>query len=95
MCPGVFLIQSGGARFNAQPAPRSHRVAGVDHQIQQRLLDLMRVGLHVRERGVELDAALDIFPAHSFQQRAHPLHNLVNVHDPGLQHLCAAEGHSW
>ena len=79
-------------RLDGQPPAGRHRVARIDRQIDQRLLDLGRIRTDRAEvpceRGHEVHILADQPPEHL----AHLSDQVVQVEDPRLQHLPRAEG---
>ncbi len=92
MLLGVARVEVDVGGFDREPAALRHRVAGVDHEIHQHLLDLTRVGAHPpqvrRGDGDERDVLADEPPQHA----VHFSHDDVEVQDLGLEHLAAAVG---
>src|SRR5205823_4192791 len=89
---GVRLIQLDVRRLEDQPAAAGHGVARVDYQIEDHLLELRRIRLHVTERlarhGDQLDVLADQPPEHL----RHRAHEDVELQHGGLQNLLATEG---
>ena len=72
--------------------PGGHRVAGVDGQVHQHLLDLRRVDADAPEGGVEPRHDLDVLAEERPQHARGVRDEGVEVDDLRLQHLLAAEG---
>ena len=92
MGPGVGLVQGHVAGRERQPAPVRHRVAGVDGQVEQDLLDLPRVGLDAPGGRIERGRDLDVLADHATQQGLDSGHDGVQIQHARLQDLLAAEG---
>ena len=71
--------------------PRGHRVARVDREIEEHLLDLAAVRPNARERRLGLDGELDVLADDAPQHRTDAAHDLTQVEHRRLQHLLAAE----
>ena len=68
-----------------------HRVARVHGEVDDHLLDLRRVGAHRGELGAEHRHELDVLADQPAQHHVHVADRRVQVEDPRLQHLPAAE----
>ena len=73
-----------------RPASR-HRVARVDREIDDHLLELSRIGADRTELGVEHRQQLDVLADQAPQHHVHVGDDGVEVEHPGLQDLPAAE----
>ncbi len=79
-------------RLDGQDAAFRHRVARVDHQVHDHLLELARVHRDHRQRRIKGGADLDILPEHAGQHAMQVVEDLVDVHQLRLQHLAPREG---
>ena len=73
-------------------AALGHGVAGVDHQVHHRLLDLPGIDREIPQFGIERRRQRDALADQAAQHRLQVAHDLVQVDDARLQHLLAAEG---
>ena len=78
-------------RLDGEFAARGHRVAGIDGEVQNHLLDLARVRNDlphvIREHAHQVDVLADEAPQHLF----HPRDDAIRLEHPRLQHLLAAK----
>ncbi len=80
------------ARLNGKPAASRHSVLRVDGQIDEHLLDLVRVGLHPSQIVLRQEGQLDILFNEAFEEAEEVADDVVEVDHFGAQHLAAAEG---
>ena len=78
-------------RADAHRADIGDRVAGVDDQVGQHLLDLPRIGEHARQAGQPHHFERDARPEQSPEQRRHPRDDVVELQRLGLHDLAPAE----
>ena len=69
-----------------------HRVAGIDGEVENDLVDLARIGVHVPQAGGEHGLNLNIFPSRRESMRRVLTDVGAQVEADGLQDLAAAEG---
>ena len=69
-----------------------HRVAGVDRQIDDDLLELARIGADRPEVAAVLDDQLDVLAEQPLQQMGHLRHNVGKLEHLRAQGLLAREG---
>ena len=88
---GVLLAELGIRRFEDEFSSGRHRVARVDDEVHEHLLELTRVGQHIpgipRERESQLHILADQTVQHLFKVLDEP----VWLEDHRLEHLLAAE----
>ena len=89
---GVRLVELGVAGLDGEPAAVGHRVARVDGEVDDHLLDLAGVRLHRAEPGPECRAELDVLTDQAPQQLFQVRDEHVQVQHLGRQHLLATEG---
>ena len=89
---GVAAVEFHVRRFDRQPSAVGHRVARVDHQIQQYLLDLARVCLHAAKFSARQERHVNVFADHAREHPDHSRDRVVHVQHARLQDLLAAEG---
>ena len=77
--------------MNQRPA-LWHGIARVDHQIDDHLLQLPRVGQHAPQIVGKVGAECDMLADQALEQRRDARHHRVQVDHAGDQHLLAAEG---
>ncbi len=68
-----------------------HRVAGVDDEVHQNLLELRAVGEHRRQVGPDLGGDLNLRPDEALQHGLHRLDEVVERHGLLRDHLAPAE----
>ncbi len=85
------LVQIDRFHGNVDRAAVRHRVARVDDQIHQHLLDLARLDPHVRRRARGVDAQLDVV-GEPLQHAVDAAHDGVQIEPLRLERLPAAEG---
>ena len=89
-CTPVADVEGDGAQ--RQPAAGRHGVAGVDGEVDDHLLHLPGVDLHLAQLGVELGDELDVLSQQPLQHLLQPGDHRVEAHHPGLHRLPASEG---
>jgi hypothetical protein len=91
MAPHELVVQDGPPRGDGDRPPAGHRVPGIHHEVDENLLDLAGVGDRRAGVGGELEVEHDVLAEdlakHGVGLSDHP----VEVEDPGLGHLPAAE----
>ena len=84
-------IDAHGCQTYLQAAARRHGFAGIDHQVDEHLLHLHRIGAYHAlvgaKKGSQLDVLTDEPPEHALRLRYH----LVHVHQARLHHLAPRE----
>ena len=75
----LLLRQLGVARLDPEAPAHGHRVARVQRQVQQDLLDLAGVRPHRPERRARTDVELDVLGDHPLQHRRDAVHDGVQV----------------
>ena len=85
-------VQLHVARRDRQAAAGRHRVATVEHDIENDLRELVGIGIDRSERLRQGCPQLDIGSERSCEQRLEPANDLVHVEPLREQHLLAAEG---
>ncbi len=89
---GVARVELDVARFDRDRAARGHRVAGIDHEVDEDLVELPRVGEqapgHLADAHDEAQVLADELAEHG-QDR---LDRRTDLHDLRPDHLLAAEG---
>ena len=85
----IVEIDVGGLELE-QPAVR-HRVARVDRQVHDHLLDLPAIRPHHAEPGRGHDPECDVLAQHSTEHGAHAGQHLVEIEHRQVSHLLAAE----
>ena len=71
--------------------PFGHRVACVDGEVHEHLLELVRVGEHGVQGRRERRDQLDVLPDQSREHRRQALDDVVELEHARLQHLASAE----
>src|ERR1700733_619999 len=89
---GIISVELDTRSFDSQAAAAGHRVPGVDHQIQNNLLDLTGIGFNVAKLRSGQKGELDILVDHAGNHLNHSADHLVEIQHPRLKHLFAAEG---
>ncbi len=92
VAPGVGLVELHVRGLDGEPAALRHRVARVDDQVDDHLLELAGVRLHAVQARRRHHRQLDVLADQPAQHRLHGGHHRVQVEHLGLQHLLAAEG---
>ena len=87
----VALVEVHLPRLDRQRAAVRHRVACVDREVHDHLLDLPAVGEHRRRVLVREHADLDVLADQAREHRRDRDDDLVQVEDDGLEHLLARE----
>ena len=64
-------------QFDGDPAAARHRVARVDHEVHQYLLDLRRVRQDRREIGPHVHGDLNVRADHPLQHVLHVVHEVI------------------
>src|ERR687892_1742453 len=85
------LVHVGVRRLDDEAPTVRHGVARVHHEVGDHLLELARVGLDAAEVRLDGGDQLDVLADQAPQHPLHVLHDLVQVEDPWLEHLPAAE----
>src|SRR4029078_745015 len=80
------------SRADREPAPVRHGISRVDRQIHQNLFELARVEAHQEERGVEIQAKLDVLTEQARQQLSHAADDFVQIEHSSFDDLPASEG---
>ena len=81
-----------GAHGDRHQTAVGHRVARVDDEVHDDLLQLSRIGLDRRARRVQLEDQLDPFSEQRAEHGRQVLHDLAHVQDTWLHDLLVAEG---
>ena len=89
MVADVGFVHLGVRGLQRHAAASRHRVAGVDDQVHENLLDLPRVGPGAAEIGSEVRLQLDVLTDQPAEHLVHSGHHRVEVEDLRLQHLLA------
>ncbi len=85
---GRFLHILG---LDAQRPAVRHGVARIDHQIQDDLFELPRVGFYPVQLGIQNKRELDVLLDQAAEHFVQIADGLVDIEDHGLDHLLAAE----
>jgi hypothetical protein len=85
------VVQFDVRRLDQQLSAGRHRVAGVDGEVHQDLLELARIGVHAREVRREPGLELDVLAQRSAEQPVQLGHDDVEVEHLGTHHLATAE----
>jgi hypothetical protein len=88
---GVLLVELDVFGLDQQPPAFRHRVASVDREVDQNLLDLARVGFHRVQLLGELHAQLDPLAQRPAQQVFELGEELAQVEQLRLDHLATTE----
>ncbi len=75
-----------------EAAAARHRIAGVDRQVDDHLLDQAGVHQHAADGGLQAHRQLDVLAEQPAQHGLDARHHGVEVHDPRLQRQLAAKG---
>ena len=89
---GVGLVQDDIGRLESQIAALGHRVARVDDQVHDHLLDLPGVGLDAAQIGRRRDGQPDVLADQASQHLLKLHDDRVQIQDLGLEDLLPAEG---
>lgn len=87
----MLLIDLQVRGLDGQRTPAGHRVAGIDGQVQDHLLDLSRVAPHHPECGLQGRHELDVLPKDPAQQLLASAHDGVQVKSHRRDDLLASE----
>jgi hypothetical protein len=90
----VVIIQHRIAHFDGQPALAVHRVAGIDGQIQQHLLQLMRIGIGIPKPGGHLGFQFHRFAQHALQHVIHAAQHHTEIDNVRLQRMTPGKASS-
>ena len=90
--PCACRIQQDGVGGEGQPAAARHRVAGVDAQVHQHLLDLAGVGIDVADTRRRTEQQLDLGGNQMLDEAGGVFQQGIEVQDAAAQRLAAAEG---
>src|SRR5256884_487995 len=85
----VAQQQAGGLDEHASPA--RHGITRIDHEVQEHLLELARVGVDGARLGVEGGGQLDVVADQAAQHLVHVRHDGVELEHLGGEDLAAAE----
>src|SRR6266851_416934 len=77
--------------LDAQAPAVGHRVARIDHQIQDNLLDLPGIGFYTIELGIQHKRELNVLFDQAAQHLVQIANGLVDIQHHGLNHLLTAE----
>src|SRR5215469_2120491 len=89
---GIACIEVGVTGFDDKASALRHRVARVDHQVHDDLLDLRGVCFHLTDIFSNARDHLDPLIHQTAQKGIEIQHDLVQIENFGLQNLFAAEG---
>lgn len=92
MRPAVGIVEKGIADLDSQLAGAVHRISGVDRKVEQRILDLDRIGKRIPETAGDDGLDLDFFAERAAQHVVHAGDEAAYIDDFRLQRLAAAEG---
>src|SRR5262249_2065097 len=92
MAARVLLIELNVGGLDRQLAAFGHRVASIDGQVDQHLLDLPGVGANQAEIGRRQHYQLDIFADQTAQQLIQTCQQVVRIKNSRLDALLAREG---
>src|SRR5262249_22144986 len=84
-------IESDIRGLNGDPSAHRHGIAGVDHQIHDRLFNVTRVGLDVTGIAPEIQLQFDILADETLQHLLGLTHDVVHRYHARLDDLSAAE----
>src|SRR3954464_11412249 len=90
MLTGVVIVELYVAGLNADATALLHRVAGIDDEVDQNLLELPRVGDYVSTCATGR-ADADVFPNQTAQHRLDIPDHGIQVEHPRLEDLLSAE----
>ena len=88
----VAFIEVHVCGFYGQSATIGHGIPGIDHQVHDDLLNLSGVCLHPPQTRSRPGDQLNIFADEPAQHLIEVCHQAVEVDDPRLEQLHAAEG---
>jgi hypothetical protein len=89
---GVFIVQGHGRGFEGDMAMSLDRVAGIEHQIHQHLLQLASIGPHRAKPGRHPDFEGDVGAEQPGQHVTGALDNRIDIEQGWRQDLAAREG---
>src|SRR5260221_104387 len=87
----IVFVQRDVPCLDRQPATARHGIGGVDHQVDQNLLELRRIDQNESDRGREVQADVDPFDDQSPQHQLHAAYERIDVHHLRLHDLLSAE----
>ena len=87
----VSLGELGAEGLDGEPAADRHRVARVEHEIEQHLRQLARIGLDEAGRRAQPELERGLLAEGAPEHELEAAHRLVEIEHPGPQHLPAAE----
>ena len=87
----VSFVDVGRPRLDGEHAAAGHRIARVDREVQEHLLELVGVGLHGTHGGVAFDPEIDVFADQAAQQRVDVVDHRIGIEDRRRQELLPAE----
>ena len=87
----VARVELDVGRLDRELAAARHRVARVDDEVHEDLLDLPGIGLHGAEVEAAHDRQLDVLAEEAAQHLLDAADRLVEVEDPRLEDLLPAE----
>ena len=87
----VGIVERGIARFDREPAVAVHRVAGVDREIQQRVLHLERIDERIPQAARHDRLDLDAVAERAAEHVVEAAHEAAEIHDLRRERLTAAE----
>ena len=92
MPPAIRFIQFDVGGFNDQSPAFRHGVSGIHDEVQNDLLDLPRIGLHLPETRSGERHNIDVFTDQAMKHFVHIGDDAVEIQLLRHQHLSAAEG---
>ncbi len=92
MKAGIVLVESDVGRLDREPAAGRHRVARVDREIHDDLLDLAGVGAYRPKLRSGSHHQIDVFADHAVEHFEVFGGDIVEIDDARGEHLLAAEG---
>ena len=92
MVPSIGLVQVGVAHLNGETASLRHRIASVDGQVHDDLLDVAGVGLDHPRLGIGHDGPVDVLTDDAAKHLVHVGHHGPQIENFRLQKGLAAEG---
>jgi len=87
----VTLVELRMRRLYDESATSWHRIARVDDEIHQHLFDLTLIGFDACQPRLQSCLQIDVFTDEAPQHLEHSTYRLVEIDDPGLENLLAAE----
>jgi len=88
---GVALVEDDVSGGDRQPASVRHRVARVDHEVEEDLSELPAVDEDGLQPGLELTDDLDVLADRPVDELERLSNHVVHVRDLGQEDLLAAE----